>query len=146
MSLQDVLDAEYGPGVVDVNSYFGSNPIDPEVPYWFDSNIGGLLVTEIAGFEGNNTMGWYVEDGSMPVIDGVDDGVIFLGGHTDGSSASVNLPRQCSSASGSIRTAPTTRTTHRRARSSTPTASTTTSARAGTARPSTAPATAIRRH
>lgn len=94
VSLQDVLDAEYGPGVVDVNSYFGSNPIDPEVPYWFDSNIGGLLVTEIAGFEGNNTMGWYVEDGSMPVIDGVDDGVIFLGGHTDGSSVSVNLPRQ----------------------------------------------------
>lgn len=94
ISLQDVLDLEYGPGVIDVNSYFGSNPIDPEVPYWFDSNLGGLLFREIAGFEAYNTMGWYVEDGSMPVIDGVDDGVIFTGGDTDGSQVSVNLPGQ----------------------------------------------------
>jgi hypothetical protein len=94
VSLQDVLDAEYGFGVIDVNSYFGSNPIDPEIPYWFDSNIGGLLFREIAGFEGNTTMGWYVEDGSMPVIDGVDDGLIFRGADTDGSEVTVNLPRQ----------------------------------------------------
>ena len=94
VSLQEVLDAEYGSGVIDVNSYFGSNPIDPEVPYWFDSNIGGLLFREIAGFEAYTTMGWYVEDGSMPTIDGIDDGIIFNGADTDGSTKSVSLPRQ----------------------------------------------------
>lgn len=92
ISLQDVLDAEYGPGVIDVNNYFGSSPVDPDVPYWFDSNIGGLIFREIAGFLHRNTMGWYVENGSMPVIDGVDDGVIFVGGDAVGDQATVNLP------------------------------------------------------
>ena len=94
ITLQDVLDLEYGPGAVDVSSYFGSNPIDPEVPYWFDSSIGGLLFREIAGFKQQNTMGWYVEDGSMPTIDGVDDGVIFTGSMGVGEQVQVQLPRE----------------------------------------------------
>jgi hypothetical protein len=93
-TLQDVLDQEYGPGAVDVTAYFGSSPTDPEVPYWFDSNIGGLIFREIAGFRNQNTMGWHLENGSMPIIDGVDDGVIFTGAMGVGEQAQVHLPRQ----------------------------------------------------
>ena len=93
-TLQDVLDQEYGPGAVDVTAYFGSNPIDPEVPYWFDSSIGGLIFREIAGFLHRNTMGWYLENGTMPVIDGNDDGVIFTGSMGVGEQVQVQLPRE----------------------------------------------------
>lgn len=92
ISLQEVLDLEYGPGVVDVDNYFGSGPTDPDVPYWFDSNIGGLIFREIAGFLHRNTMGWYVENGTKPVIDGIDDGVIFTGMDETGDQTTVNLP------------------------------------------------------
>jgi len=92
VTLQDVLDVQYGPGAVDVNSYFGSSPGDPTVPYWFDSSLGGLIFREIAGFLHTNTMGWYIEDGSMPTIDGIDDGVIFNGLDSEGHDVVVNLP------------------------------------------------------
>lgn len=94
VTLQDVLDARYGPGAVEVEAYFGSSPVDPAVPYWFDSNLGGLIFREIAGFLHNNTMGWYLEDGSKPTIDGVDDGVIFNGLDGVGDDVVVNLDGQ----------------------------------------------------
>lgn len=94
ITLQDVLDVQYGPGAVDANSYFGSSPADPAVPYWFDSTVGGLIFREIAGFLNNNTMGWYIEDGSMPTIDNVDDGIIFDGPAGVGDDIVVQLPGQ----------------------------------------------------
>ncbi|RKZ12684.1 hypothetical protein DRQ32_03175 [bacterium] len=94
MTLQDVLDMEYGPGAVDADSYFGSGPADPPVPYWLDSSIGGLIFKEIAGFKYANTMGWYIENGSMPTIDGIDDGVIFEGADAVGDDVVVQLPGQ----------------------------------------------------
>lgn len=94
VSLQDVLDAEYGAGVVDAQAYFGSGPADPDVPYWFDSSIGGLLFREIAGFAGSNTMGWYVEDGSIPTLESLQDKVIFIGGNGIGDQVTIHLPGQ----------------------------------------------------
>lgn len=94
VSLQSILDAEYGPGVLDVNTgYEGFLAGDADPAYWEDLGIDGLIIREVAGNADRNTMGWYREDlGSMPVIDGVDDGVIFVGPMVAGATATVNFP------------------------------------------------------
>jgi len=93
ISLQEILDAEYGPGAIDVaTEYEGYLPGDADPPYWEDSGVGGLIVRELAGFSNHNVMGWYVETFSMPLIDGVDDGVIIEGAANEGGVFSVSLP------------------------------------------------------
>lgn len=94
VSLQSVLDAEYGPGVIDVaTQYEGYNPGDGDPAYWQDVQMEGLIVREIAGFSPNNTMGWYAENLSgPPIIDGVDDGVVFSGAQGQGATVAINFP------------------------------------------------------
>ncbi len=93
VSLQDVLDAEYGVGAIDVSTdYIGASAGDPDPMYWMDEEIDGLIITEIAGYSESNTMGWYEETFSMPTIDGVDDGVIFSGPMSPGATASLVFP------------------------------------------------------
>jgi hypothetical protein len=86
--LQQILDSNYGAGVVNVaTDYEGHNPGDADPPYWEDLALNGLIIREIAGFANRNTLGWYAETlVAPPVIDGVNDGVVFDGmmgaGHT----------------------------------------------------------------
>ena len=85
ISLQEILDAEYGPGAIDVaTEYEGYLAGDADPPYWEDSMLDGVLIREIAGFSNNNIMGWYVETFTMPAIDNFNDGVIINGPMTDG--------------------------------------------------------------
>jgi hypothetical protein len=92
--LQQILDARYGIGVIDVaTAYEGHNAGDADPAYWEDIALSGLIVREIAGFSNRNTLGWYEETLSgMPVIDGTDDGVVFSGPLGAGATASITFP------------------------------------------------------
>ncbi len=92
--LQDILDAEYGPGAIDVaTQYEGYQVGDGDPTYWLDAGLDGLIIREIAGFRNRNTMGWYAEDLlGAPVIDGNDDGVVFDGPIGAGGTVTVNFP------------------------------------------------------
>lgn len=78
--LQAILDATYGSGRINVQTdYIGARAGDLDPWFWVDNTFSALLVKEIAGNANRNTLGWYVEDGRAPVIDGVGDGVVFDG-------------------------------------------------------------------
>jgi len=92
VSLQEVLDAEYGAGVIDAaTDYEGYACGDAVVPYWLDDSVDGWVIREIADAAGRNILGWYAEDFTPPVIDGVDDGVIFDGPAGEGGTTFVGL-------------------------------------------------------
>ena len=60
--LQQILDARYGVGAVNVaTDYEGHNAGDADPAYWQDLGLNGLIVREIAGFRNRNTLGWYEE-------------------------------------------------------------------------------------
>ena len=93
VSLQEVLDTEYGPGAIDVmTDYVGALPGDADPPYWEDLGLDGIIVREIAGYSPRNILGWYMETFSPPTIDGVDDGVIFTGPLGPGATESITFP------------------------------------------------------
>lgn len=90
--LQQLLDDIYGAGAIDVSQYEGAHPADADPPYWEDEFTGGLIVKELAGHRMYNEMGWYHETFSAPTIDGVDDGVIFVGFEYEGNTKTVSFP------------------------------------------------------
>jgi hypothetical protein len=94
ISLQDVLDAEYGIGTIDAaTDYEGYLVGDADPPYWEDLGLDGVIIREIAGFQYTNVMGWYEEDLlGAPAIDGVDDGVIFTGPMAPGAQVILTFP------------------------------------------------------
>lgn len=95
-TLQDIVNERYGPGAFDVRTaYIGRIASQPDPFYWIDSHFAGLIVREVAGYAGINILGWYREPdaGGSPVIDGVDDGVVFDGAASDGSTTIVNFDR-----------------------------------------------------
>jgi hypothetical protein len=86
-TLQHILDNHYGAGLITVETdYIGANVGDPDPFYWTGLGFDSFLVMEIAGNANLNLVGWYKEDGQMPIIDNIDDGVLFDGpsgaGHT----------------------------------------------------------------
>lgn len=91
--LQVILDGYLGAGAIDVTTdYEGYLPGDAVIPYWFDENVDGILVTEIAGNRDTNILGWYVEDEmGPPNIDGIDDGVILSGSENPGATVFVDF-------------------------------------------------------
>jgi len=93
VSLQDILDAEYGLGAIDVaTGYEGYLASDGDPAYWEDVVFDGLIVREIAGFSNRNILGWHAEDlAGPPVIDGIDDGVVFDGPLSSGATATINF-------------------------------------------------------
>jgi hypothetical protein len=92
-ALQDIVDARYGPGMIDVlTDYIGASPSDPDPFYWTGLGFTSYLVEEVAGYRNRNLLGWYIETGSMPVIDGTDDGIVFTGMHGPGFTTSIALP------------------------------------------------------
>ena len=94
--LQDILNARYGAGAINVQTdYIGRMASQPDPFYWVDNHFAGLIIREIAGNASLNVLGWYKEpeDTRRPVIDGVDDGVVFDGAASEGSTVIVAFDR-----------------------------------------------------
>lgn len=92
--LQKVVDNYLGvPGAINVQTDFeGAKPGDQDPWFWVGDQIPALMITEVAGYSNQNTLGWYKETLVKPVIDGVDDGVIFTGAQGSGATAIISLP------------------------------------------------------
>jgi hypothetical protein len=91
-TLQNILDAAYGAGNIDVvNDYIGKAGSDPDPFFWTGFSFNSLLIREVAGHANNNILGWYKETGGAPVIDGVDDGVVFNGPQSPGETTMISL-------------------------------------------------------
>ena len=91
--LQQILDDEFGPGTVDaLTDYEGFLAGDADPSYWEDLGAQSIIIREIAGNLNTNILGWYKEDlGIAPIIDGIDDGVIFTGPMVAGDVVTVNF-------------------------------------------------------
>jgi hypothetical protein len=88
--LQSVVDNTYGAGMINLQAdYIGANVGDLDPWFWVGDYFSAFLVREIAGNASRNTLGWYVETGSTPVIDGIDDGIVFDGVANPGESAVI---------------------------------------------------------
>jgi hypothetical protein len=80
-------------GAIDVHTDFiGAHAGDIDSWFWVGNSIPALMITEIAGNANFNLLGWYEETGSAPVIDGVDDGVVFAGSQGADASVVVQVP------------------------------------------------------
>ena len=88
--LQNVVDAYLGAsGLINVHTdYIGAKPGDQDPWFWVGNQVPALLITEIAGYSNQNTLGWYRETLTKPVI----DGIVFSGSQGAGASAVVILP------------------------------------------------------
>jgi hypothetical protein len=94
-TLQKIVDGLYGVGAINVTTdYEGAKTGDPDPWFWFGSQFSALLIREVAGNADRNTLGWYLETGSIPVItsDGVHDGVVFDGPASAGATRLVTFP------------------------------------------------------
>jgi hypothetical protein len=81
-TLQKIVDSRYGPGHINVaTDYIGAHAGDPDPWSWVGDKFSALIVTEVAGNANRNTLGWYCETFTTPVLlhDGVHDGVVFDG-------------------------------------------------------------------
>jgi hypothetical protein len=94
LTLQNIVDTYLGgSGLVNVTTdYIGAVAGDPDPIFWVDDEFPALLVREIAGFQNTNILGWYKETFALPVIDGVDDGIVFVGPASSGASVLVSFP------------------------------------------------------
>jgi hypothetical protein len=88
-SLQSIVDAYLGtPGALNVQTDFvGAQAGDLDPWFWVGNSFPALMITEVAGNANTNTLGWYRETGVKPVLDGVDDGIVFTG--SQGTNANV---------------------------------------------------------
>ena len=89
--LQHIVDSYLGvSGALNVHTdYVGAHDGDVD---WVGRSVPALLITEIAGNADTNELGWYLEDGLTPRLDGVHDGVVFYGPQGAGSSTVVVFP------------------------------------------------------
>lgn len=88
--LQRIVDALYGPGKINVTTdYIGAHPGDPDPWFWVASEFKALMIREVNSVAANDVLGWYVENGTKPVVDGVDDGIVFSGAPTAGQTSWV---------------------------------------------------------
>jgi hypothetical protein len=95
-SLQSIVNGRYGTGKINVTTdYLGAKAGDPDPWFWLDNQFSALLVKEVAGNANFNQVGWYHENGSMPVLknNGVDDGLIFDGPASVGATAMVTFSK-----------------------------------------------------
>jgi hypothetical protein len=91
-TLQEIVDARYGPGKIDVRrDYIGRQPTDLDPFFWIDARFTAFVVEEVAGLASSNVLGWYAETGGIPVIDGISDGVVFRGADGSGDVTMVNF-------------------------------------------------------
>lgn len=92
--LQTIVDAYIGvPGAVNVQTdYVGAHAGDLDPWFWVGSSFPTLLITKVAANASINELGWYRETFAKPVIDFVDDGVVFTGAQAPGATAVINFP------------------------------------------------------
>ncbi len=92
--LQSIVDTYIGtPGAINVQTDFvGAHAGDLDPWFWVGSSFPTLMITEVAGDATTNELGWYRETFVQPVIDGVDDGVVFGGIDGSGASTIVTFP------------------------------------------------------
>jgi hypothetical protein len=89
-TLQDVVNQRYGPGQINVlTDFIGAHAGDPDPWFWVDSKFSALMIREVAGNANYNVLGWYLETGTKPVIDGYGDGIVFDG--PDGAGATAYI-------------------------------------------------------
>lgn len=90
-SLQEIVDARYGAGAINVTTdYLGAHVGDPDPWFWVDNHFSALLVKGLWRNAHRNRIGWYRElETGAPAIDGVDDGVLFDGSDQAGDVALV---------------------------------------------------------
>lgn len=93
-SLQKIVDNYIGiPGAIDVQADFvGARAGDLDPWFWVGASFPALMVTEVAGNANTNQLGWYKETGVLPLIDGIDDGVVFTGSQGAGANVVVLFP------------------------------------------------------
>jgi hypothetical protein len=93
-SLQKIVDAYIGiPGAIHVQTdYMGAHVGDLDPWFWVGRAIPALMITEVAGNANRNDLGWYKETGTKPVIDGIDDGIVFTGLQGAGANVLVTFP------------------------------------------------------
>jgi hypothetical protein len=92
--LQSLVDAYLGTNAINVAlDYIGHDTSDPDPYYWRIGGFSSYMVREIAGNADSNVFGWYRRPaaGAQPVINGVDDGVIFPGPAGEGSTYTLDL-------------------------------------------------------
>jgi hypothetical protein len=91
-SLQKAVDATYGAGNVNVaTDYIGARPTDPDPWFWLGGDFSVVGIRSISAASPCDRLGWYLEDGHLPTIDGVDDGVLFSGRVMQGLRSVVHL-------------------------------------------------------
>ena len=92
-SLQEIVDERYGAGRLDVRrDYKGARPTDIDPFFWLDDRFSAFIVREVAGYATANIVGWYAETGGVPVIDGINDGVVFRGSNGSGDRIGLVFP------------------------------------------------------
>jgi hypothetical protein len=92
--LQACVDAYLGPSLLNVyTDYLGYDAGDPDPYYWRIGGASAYLVHEVGDNQTLNVFGWYRRPavGTLPVIDGVNDGIIFPGSAVDGDSYTFDL-------------------------------------------------------
>jgi hypothetical protein len=93
VSLQQVLDAEYGAGAIDAASdYIGAQPQDLDPPYWLDAGFHSWVVRELAGSSGTNDMGWYEVGCCRSQLEELVDKVILAGPTSEGATVELSFP------------------------------------------------------
>lgn len=92
--LQTIVDGYLGaPGLLNVQADFvGAHVGDLDPWFWAANSFPTLLITEVAANSNTNELGWYRETFTRPMIDGVDDGVLFTGAEGSGVSTFVSFP------------------------------------------------------
>jgi hypothetical protein len=94
--LQSIVDARYGTGHIDVqHDYLGAHAGDPDPWFWVGDNVSALYLRAIAGNASRNVLGWYIEPETLalPVIDGVDDGVVWSGAPSPNTSTIITFDK-----------------------------------------------------
>ena len=94
--LQTLLNTLYGEGAINVETdYIGHNIGDLDPWFWVDNTFTAFMVREIAGNANYNVLGWYEETdlATRPVIDGINDGIVFDGPSGSGETRLITFSR-----------------------------------------------------
>jgi hypothetical protein len=92
--LQSIVNNYLGGSAINVQTdYIGHDAGDPDPFYWRLGGAANILVHELANNSAATAFGWYRRPavGSAPVIDGVNDGVIFPGPALPGNTYVLDL-------------------------------------------------------
>ena len=91
--LQRVVDKAFGPGRIDVRAdYIGAHPGDPDPWIWNTVPGKAIMMTLIAKKHPNGTLGWYSDNGSIPLLGGFGNGVVLERSRLRAAPTALKLP------------------------------------------------------